>query len=62
VALWRGDETSDQLVARADKALYQAKQAGRNQVRPADAATSPSRLHQGPARLARLAAGDRPPP
>ena len=25
VALWRGDETADQLVARADKALYQAQ-------------------------------------
>jgi diguanylate cyclase (GGDEF)-like protein len=60
VALWHGDETSDQLVARADKALYQAKQAGRNQVLPADASRGPSRLDQGPARMARLAAADRP--
>jgi diguanylate cyclase (GGDEF)-like protein len=36
VTLWHGAETSDQLVARADKALYQAKQAGRNQVLAAD--------------------------
>jgi Diguanylate cyclase, GGDEF domain len=35
VALWDGDETSDQIVARADHALYQAKQAGRNRVLPA---------------------------
>jgi diguanylate cyclase (GGDEF)-like protein len=40
VALWRGDETSDQLVARADKALYQAKQAGRNRVLPAGPRTA----------------------
>jgi diguanylate cyclase (GGDEF)-like protein len=60
VALWHGDETSDQLVARADKALYKAKQAGRNQVLPADASQGPSRLHPDPARLARLAAADRP--
>jgi diguanylate cyclase (GGDEF)-like protein len=60
VALWHGDETSDQLVARADKALYRAKQAGRNQVLPADASQGPSRLHQDPARMARLAAVDRP--
>jgi diguanylate cyclase (GGDEF)-like protein len=60
VALWHGDETSDQLVARADKALYQAKQAGRNQVLPADASKGSSRLDQSPARIARLAAADRP--
>jgi len=60
VALWHGDETSDQLVARADKALYKAKQAGRNQVLPADASQGPSRLPPDPARLARLAAADRP--
>jgi diguanylate cyclase len=60
VALWRGDETADQLVARADKALYQAKQAGRNQVLPADSSQGPSRLDLGPARMARLAAADRP--
>jgi diguanylate cyclase len=60
VALWRGDETADQLVARADKALYQAKQAGRNQVLPADSSQGPSRLDPDPARMARLAAADRP--
>jgi hypothetical protein len=38
VALWHGAETSDQLVARADKALYRAKQAGRNQVLAAEPA------------------------
>jgi diguanylate cyclase (GGDEF)-like protein len=60
VALWHGDETSDQTVARADRALYQAKQAGRNQVLPAGTPAAPSRLDQDPARLARLAAADRP--
>jgi diguanylate cyclase (GGDEF)-like protein len=35
VACWDGSETSDQFMARADQALYQAKHAGRNQVRPA---------------------------
>ena len=59
VALWHGDETSDQLVARADRALYQAKQAGRNQVRPAGADPGGNRLEQSPARLARLATADR---
>jgi PleD family two-component response regulator len=44
VALWHGDETSDQLVARADKALYQTKQAGRNQVLPAAGPRAPSRV------------------
>jgi diguanylate cyclase (GGDEF)-like protein len=57
VALWHGDEPSDQLVARADQALYQAKQAGRNQVLPALPAQGPNRVHQDPARLA---AADRP--
>ena len=60
VALWHGDETSDQIVARADQALYQAKQAGRNQVLPAGARVAPDRQDQGPARMARLAAVDRP--
>jgi diguanylate cyclase (GGDEF)-like protein len=32
VALWNGTETSDDLTARADTALYQAKNAGRNQI------------------------------
>jgi diguanylate cyclase (GGDEF)-like protein len=58
VALWDGDETSDQIVARADHALYQAKQAGRNRVLPAD--TRPGRGHaHDHARRLRLAA-DRP--
>jgi diguanylate cyclase (GGDEF)-like protein len=60
VALWHGDETSDQIVARADQALYQAKQAGRNQVLPAGAPRAPSRLDHDSARMARLAAADRP--
>jgi diguanylate cyclase (GGDEF)-like protein len=60
VALWHGDETSDQLIARADTALYQAKQAGRNQVLAADPAPVGSRHDQDPARTARLAAADRP--
>jgi len=32
VAHWDGAETADQLTARADQALYEAKRAGRNQV------------------------------
>jgi diguanylate cyclase (GGDEF)-like protein len=32
IALWNGNETSDDLTARADTALYQAKNAGRNQI------------------------------
>jgi diguanylate cyclase (GGDEF)-like protein len=32
VAVWNGDETSDDFVARADRALYRAKAAGRNGV------------------------------
>jgi diguanylate cyclase len=32
VAVWNGDETSDDFVARADRALYRAKTAGRNRV------------------------------
>jgi diguanylate cyclase (GGDEF)-like protein len=60
VALWHDAETSDQTVARADRALYQAKQAGRNQVLPAGTRAAPSRLDQDPARMARLAAADRP--
>ena len=30
VARWDGTETSDELVARADRALYEAKNAGRD--------------------------------
>ena len=36
VAAWDGDETSDELVARADGALYAAKAAGRDRVVTAD--------------------------
>jgi diguanylate cyclase (GGDEF)-like protein len=60
VALWNGHETSDQIVARADQSLYQAKQAGRNRVLPAQAAQGPKLIYQDPARLARLAGIDRP--
>jgi diguanylate cyclase len=62
VALWHGTETSDQLVARADKALYQAKQAGRNQVLAADSPRAGRRHTHDPAGMARLAAADRPSP
>jgi PleD family two-component response regulator len=30
IATWDGRETSDELVARADTAMYSAKQSGRN--------------------------------
>jgi diguanylate cyclase (GGDEF)-like protein len=60
VALWHGTETSDQLVARADTALYQAKQAGRNQVVAADPPGAGRRHAHDPAGMARLAAADRP--
>ncbi|MEV4639984.1 GGDEF domain-containing protein [Actinoplanes sp. NPDC049548] len=36
IALWDGAETSDELVARADTALYAAKAAGRNRIVAAD--------------------------
>jgi hypothetical protein len=52
-ALWHGAETFDQLVARADKALYQAEQAGRIQVLVAEPAPSVDRHVQDPARMAR---------
>ncbi|WP_250007991.1 GGDEF domain-containing protein [Actinoplanes sp. M2I2] len=35
VARWDGNETSDELIERADTALYEAKAAGRNQIREA---------------------------
>jgi diguanylate cyclase (GGDEF)-like protein len=60
VALWHGAETSDQLVARADKALYRAKQAGRNQVLAAEPAPVGGEIVQNAAQMARLAAADRP--
>ena len=36
VATWDGRETSDELVARADTGLYQAKQSGRNRTLAAE--------------------------
>jgi len=41
-ATWRG-ETLERLVARADRGLYAAKEAGRDCVRPAEAARAPTR-------------------
>lgn len=36
VARWQPGESSDQVIARADKALYKAKETGRNRVLPAE--------------------------
>lgn len=41
VAVWNGSETSDELIARADAALYQAKAAGRRLTMVAAAETVP---------------------
>jgi PleD family two-component response regulator len=37
LATWSGAETSDELTARADAALYRAKSAGRDQIAEAEA-------------------------
>jgi GGDEF domain-containing protein len=48
-ALWETNETSEQVVARADRALYQAKEAGRNRILVAGTAAGPSPLRPTPA-------------
>ncbi len=42
VAVWNGTETSDELVARADRCLYEAKAAGRDRIIVASAAPAPA--------------------
>ena len=52
VATWDGNETSETLIARADRALYQAKQAGRDRIvvssDTAQAATQPQAMPMTP--------------
>jgi diguanylate cyclase (GGDEF)-like protein len=51
VAAWDGNETSEELIARADQALYQAKDAGRDRILAAaqqPAATAPTRASGRP--------------
>ena len=45
VATWNGDETSDELVARADVALYAAKIGGRDRVVTAELTVQPNVIH-----------------
>jgi diguanylate cyclase len=50
LATWDHTETSDELIARADQALYQAKNEGRNRTTVAIARTSETQSDQrGPA-------------
>jgi len=44
VATWDGEETSDELVIRADNGLYAAKQAGRNRIVTASTPTGQGAL------------------
>jgi diguanylate cyclase (GGDEF)-like protein/PAS domain S-box-containing protein len=53
IAMWHRHETADQLLQRADAALYSAKRAGRGQVREAIAATSDGPRPQRRARRGR---------
>ena len=48
-ALWDTNETSEQVVARADRALYQAKEAGRSRILAAGTAADQSPLRPTPA-------------
>src|SRR4029077_11218169 len=50
VAEWDGDEPVDDLIDRADRALYEAKSSGRAQTRIAAASAAPGRPGDGPPR------------
>ena len=51
VASWDGNETSEDLIARADQALYQAKEAGRDRILVA-AEPAPTRMQPSTAPMA----------